>query len=89
MCDNTTISWCKFTYLKPAIAGGSGGSNDHRFSDLIGSGATDFPSDGHYSITFQNCYWADGCKERMPRARNAEIHLLNCYYNTNPGFINC
>lgn len=80
--DNITISWCKFTYLKPAIAGGSGGSNDHRFSDLVGSSATDFPSDGHYSITFQNCYWAEGCKERMPRARNAELHILNCYYNT-------
>lgn len=82
LSDNITISWCKFTYLKPAIAGGSGGSNDHRFSDLIGSSATDFPVDGHYSITFQNCYWANGCKERMPRARNAEIHILNCYYNT-------
>lgn len=81
--DNTTISWCKFTYLKPAISGGFGGTNDHRFTDLIGSGGTDFNSlDGHYSITFKNCYWADGCKERMPRARNAEIHILNCYYNT-------
>lgn len=83
LSDNITISWCKFTYLKPAIAGGSGGSNDHRFSGLIGSSGTDFPADGHYSFTFQNCYWANGCKERMPRARNAEIHLLNCYYNTN------
>jgi pectate lyase len=81
-CDNTTISWCKFTYLKPAISGGSGGSNDHRFSDLVGSSATDFPTDGHYSITFKNCYWAEGCKERMPRARNAELHILNCYYKT-------
>jgi pectate lyase len=83
LADNTTVSWCKFTYLKPAIAGGSGGSNDHRFSGLLGSSGTDFPSDGHYSVTFQNCYWANGCKERMPRARNAQIHLLNCYYNTN------
>ncbi len=82
LSDNITISWCKFTYLKPAIAGGSGGSNDHRFSDLVGSDLNDAPVDGHYSITFQNCYWADGCKERMPRARNAELHILNCYYNT-------
>jgi pectate lyase len=79
--DNVTISWCKFTYLKPAIPGGSGGSNDHRFSNLIGSSATDAPADGNYSITFQNCYWATGCKERMPRARNAQLHILNCYYN--------
>lgn len=81
--DNTTVSWCKFTYLKPAIAGGSGGSADHRFSGLVGSGITDMPSsDGRYSVTFKNCYWAEGCKARMPRARNAELHVLNCYYKT-------
>ena len=80
--DNITMSWCRFTYLKPAIPGGSGGSNDYRFSNLIGSSDSNAPNDGHFSITFQNCYWAEGCKERMPRARNAELHILNCYYNT-------
>lgn len=80
--DNTTVSWCKFTYLKAPTAGGSGGSADHRFSDLIGSGITDFPADGKFSVTLKNCYWAEGCKERMPRARNAELHILNCYYKT-------
>jgi len=80
--DNVTISWTKFTYLKTPKAGGSGGADDHRFSDLVGSSKSDAPSDGHYSITFKNCYWAEGCKERMPRARNAELHILNCYYNT-------
>lgn len=82
LSDNVTVSWCKFTYLKPAKAGGSGGSSDHRYSDLLGSNSNDYPSDGHYSITFQSCYWADGCKERMPRARNAELHIVNCYYKT-------
>ncbi|SEO21263.1 pectate lyase [Flavobacterium sp. CF108] len=80
--DNVSISWCKFTYLKTPISGGSGGTNDHRFTDLIGSSATDFPTDGNYSVTFKNCYWAEGCKERMPRARNAQLHILNCYYKT-------
>ncbi|WP_163407235.1 T9SS type A sorting domain-containing protein [Flavobacterium ajazii] len=81
--DNITVSWCKFTYLKAPTAGGSGGSADHRFSDLVGSSVTDAPTtDGRFSVTFKNCYWADGCKERMPRARNAELHLLNCYYKT-------
>lgn len=78
--DNVTISWCKFTYLKAPKSGGSGGADNHSFSNLIGSNKNDFPADGHYSITFKNCYWADGCKQRMPRARNAEIHILNCYY---------
>lgn len=80
--DNVTVSWCKFTYLKTPTAGGSGGSADHRFTDLVGSGIADFPSDGRFSVTFQNCYWAEGCKARMPRARNAELHVLNCYYKT-------
>lgn len=80
--DNVSISWCKFTYLKPAIPGGSGGSADHRFSNLIGSSSTDAPTDGHYSITFQNNYWGEGVKGRMPRARNAELHILSCFYNT-------
>ncbi|WP_163397238.1 T9SS type A sorting domain-containing protein [Flavobacterium fluviatile] len=80
--DNTTVSWCKFIYLKAATSGGSGGSADHRFSGLVGSGIADAPADGRFSVTFKNCYWAEGCKERMPRARNAELHLLNCYYKT-------
>ena len=80
--DNVTVSWCKFTYLKTPTAGGSGGSADHRFTNLVGSGITDFPADGRFSVTFQNCYWAEGCKARMPRARNAELHVLNCYYKT-------
>jgi len=80
--DNVTVSWTKFTYLKTPKANGTGGADDHRFSNLIGSGKNDFPADGHYSITFKNCYWAHGCKQRMPRARNAEIHVLNCLYKT-------
>ncbi|WP_417941311.1 T9SS type A sorting domain-containing protein [Flavobacterium sp. RS13.1] len=81
--DNITISWCKFYYLKtPTPRNETNFTNDHRFSNLIGSDKKDVNTDGHYSITFKNCYWADGCKERMPRARNAELHILNCYYNT-------
>lgn len=80
--DNVTVSWCKFTYLKPPVPSGSGGSNDHRFSNLVGSGSNDAPADGHFSVTFQNCFWGLGCRERMPRARNAQLHILSCYYNT-------
>jgi pectate lyase len=81
--DNITISWCKFTYKEQPIPRNvTNFTNDHRFSNLIGSDSDDAPADGHYSITFKNCYWAEGCKERMPRARNAELHILNCYYNT-------
>lgn len=82
LTDNVTVSWCKFSYLKPTRAHGSGTTDDHRFSDLIGGSSSDAPSDGHYSITWQNCWWGPGCVERMPRARNAELHVLNCYYNS-------
>lgn len=87
-CDITkaanfgTVSWCKFTYLKPPKAGGSGGNDDHRLSGLVGSSGSSYPAAGHYQITFQCNYWATGCVERMPRARNADLHIVNCYYNT-------
>lgn len=80
--DNVTISYCKFGYKIAPLAGGSGGTDDHRFTNVVGSSSSDCPSDGQFSITFQCCYWSDGCKERMPRARNAQLHILNCYYNT-------
>ena len=80
--ENVTVSWCKFTHLKPPLAGGSGGSADHRFANLIGGSDTDKPSDGHYSITWQNCWWADGNKDRMVRGRNVELHILNCYWSS-------
>lgn len=80
--DNITVSWCKFTYLKAPKAGGSGGTDDHRFTNLVGSSDSDKPSDGQYSITWQYCWWAAGCVERMTRARNAQLHMLNCYWNS-------
>jgi pectate lyase len=85
LTDNITISWCRFHYLKPPKAGGSGGTDDHRFSNLVGSDDTDMPADGQYSITWQYCWWDNGCVERMCRARNAQLHMLNCYWNTNTG----
>lgn len=81
--DNITISWCKFGYNHPSqVEGMTGdGSGEHRYSNLVGGSSSDAPADGHYSITFQYCYWGNGCAQRMPRARNAELHILNCYYN--------
>ncbi len=80
--DNVTITWNKFGYNKPAKAGGSGGSNDHRFSNLVSGSDGTFPDDGRYSITFAYNWWGNGARERMPRARNAQLHLLNNYVNT-------
>ncbi|MBN1187930.1 MAG: T9SS type A sorting domain-containing protein [Bacteroidales bacterium] len=80
--DSITASWCKFTYLKPPVPDGPGGSDDHRFACLVGGSDSDYPADGHYSITWQNCWWAQGCVARMIRGRNTEVHMLNCYWNS-------
>lgn len=80
--DNITISWCRFRYLKAPKAGGSGGADDHRFTNLLGSSSSDKPADGTYNITWAYCWWDEGCKERMVRCRNAELHFLNCYWNS-------
>lgn len=80
--DNITISWCRFRYLKVPKPGGSGGTDDHRFTNLLGSSSSDKPADGTYNITWAYCWWDDGCKQRMVRCRNASLHFLNCYWNS-------
>ena len=80
--DNITVTWCRFRYLKQPKAGGSGGSDDHRFSNLVGSGSSDKPDDGTYNITYGFCWWDEGCKQRMTRCRNCLLHFLNCYWNS-------
>mgnify|MGYP004459750421 FL=1 len=80
--DNITVSWCRFRYLKKPKAGGSGGSADHRFSNLLGSSSSDKPADGTYNMTWAYCWWDEGCVERMLRCRNASLHFLNCYWNS-------
>ncbi len=80
--DNITVSWCRFHYLKAPKAGGSGGADDHRFTNLLGSSSSDKPSDGTYNFTWAYCWWDEGCKERMVRCRNCELHFLNCYWNS-------
>ena len=80
--DNITVTWCRFRYLKQPKAGGSGGADDHRFSNLVGSGSSDKPEDGTYNITYGFCWWDEGCKQRMTRCRNCLLHFLNCYWNS-------
>ena len=64
LSDNITVSWCRFRYLKAPKAGGSGGADDHRFSNLVGSSSYDKPTDGTYNITYSFCWWDEGCKQR-------------------------
>lgn len=80
--DLISVTWTKFQYLKAPIPGGSGGSNDHRFSNLFGSGDDATQDDGKLRITMQYCWWGPGVKERMPRVRFGKVHLLNNYFNS-------
>lgn len=80
--DYIAITWTKFTYQKPPQSGGSGGANDHRFSNLWGSSDKNASKDtGKLKTTFANCWWGEGVMERCPRVRFGKVHLLNCYYS--------
>lgn len=82
--DNICVSWCRFRYLITPWSGGSGGSDDHRFSNLWGGGDKNAANDeGKLNTTFVNCWWDNGCKQRMPRVRFGKVHILNCLYNSN------
>lgn len=80
--DYVTVTWCKFIYNKTPIPGGSGGSDDHRFSNLFGSGDGATGDRGKLRITMQNCWWAQGCKARMPRVRFGKVHVVNNLFNS-------
>ena len=77
-----SVTYCKFNYLKPPKAGGPGGADDHRFSNLIGSGDTATGDRGTLKITFARCWWMPGCKARMPRVRFGQVHIINSYFNS-------
>lgn len=80
--DYITVSYTKFGYLKAPKPGGSGGSDDHRYSNLIGSSDGATGDRGKLRITFARCWWAPGCKERMPRVRFGKVHLVNNFFNS-------
>lgn len=80
--DNICVSWCRFHYLKPPKAGGSGGSNDHRYTNLWGSSDSATGDRGKLKTTFVCCWWDDGCVERMPRVRFGQVHLVNCLWSS-------
>lgn len=81
--NNISVTWCRFRYLIKPWAGGSGGSNKHCFSDLWGGSDKNINKDGgKLNTTFANCWWDEGCIERMPRVRFGKIHIVNCLYSS-------
>lgn len=81
--DNVSITWCRFRYLIAPWAGGSGGSNNHRFSNLIGGSDSNASVDaGKLRITIANCWWDEGCVSRMPRVRFGQVHIVNSLFSS-------
>lgn len=80
--DYITVSWCKFIYNKAPIPDGPGGADDHRFSDLFGSSDGATGDRAKLRITMMNCWWAEGCKARMPRVRFGKVHVVNNLFNS-------
>jgi len=80
--DYVSVTWCKFIYNKAPIPGGPGGADDHRFSNLFGSSDGATGDRGHLRITMQHCWWAQGCKARMPRVRFGKVHVVNNVFNS-------
>ena len=81
--NNISVTWCRFRYFKePRPAGYGGSSSDHRFTNLIGNGDSQSSDQGKLNTTFANCWWDNGCKERMPRVRFGKVHTLNCLYSS-------
>jgi pectate lyase len=79
--DHISITWCRFRYLIKPYAGGSGGSDDHRNCCLWGGSDNNEKDRGHLRTTFANCWWDQGCHERMPRVRFGQVHIVNCLYS--------
>jgi len=81
--DYICISWCRFRYLIAPWSGGSGGADDHRYTNLVGGSDKNAAEDeGHLRITYANCWWDEGCRERMPRIRFGQVHIVNCLYSS-------
>jgi pectate lyase len=82
MSDLVSVTWCTFSYEKPPKAGGSGGSDDHRYTNLIGSSDGATGDEGHLNVTFNYCWWGNGCRERMPRMRYGKLHMVNNLFSS-------
>lgn len=79
--DLITFTWCKFGYKIDPIPGGKE-TDDHRFTNLIGNNDGMTSDNGHLRVTFSNCWWSEGCVERMPRVRFGKVHVANCLYSS-------
>jgi pectate lyase len=67
--DLVTVSWTRFSYTSK--------SQNHQFSNLIGSSDSRTTDRGKLRVTLHHNWWAEGNKERMPRVRFGKVHVAN------------
>lgn len=72
-----TVSWCLFTYTSA--------STDHQFSNLFGNSDSKTTDASALKITVHHSWWGDGVKERMPRVRFGQVHVVNNLYTSSAG----
>lgn len=69
-----TISWTKFHYTSA--------SKEHMFSNLIGNSDSKTSDQGKLKTTIHHSWWGKGVKERMPRVRYGEVHVVNNLFSS-------
>ncbi len=69
-----SITWCKFLY--------TGASSNHQFSNLFGNSDSKTTDRGKLKITVMNNWWTSGCRERMPRVRFGQVHVVNNLFDS-------
>ena len=72
--DYITVSWSKFTYTSK--------SSNHQFSNLFGNSDSKTADANALKITVHHNWWGDGVKERMPRVRFGQVHVVNNLYTS-------
>ncbi|MCQ2122898.1 MAG: pectate lyase [Fibrobacter sp.] len=72
--DYITVSWSKFTYTSK--------STNHQFSNLFGNSDSKTADANALKITAHHNWWGDGVKERMPRVRFGQVHVVNNLYTS-------
>ena len=67
------ITWCKFYYTSA--------SSNHQFCNLIGNSDSKTSDRTKLKVTMMYNWWGTGCKERMPRLRFGQVHIVNNYFS--------
>ncbi len=68
------VTWCKFSYTSA--------SSNHQFCNLLGNSDSKTSDRGKLKITMMYNWWTAGCKERMPRVRFGQVHVVNNLFDS-------